>query len=91
MVLVRDVQGLQTEEEMEAYLNRMRESLSSVHLMLQHTAAPNMKALERMREVRDKFQGVAEGTCSFILSTTWLINNGRRPESATVQFNNFLL
>lgn len=66
MLLVHDFQCLQTEEEMEAYLNRMRESLSSVHLMLQHTAAPNMKALEKMREVRDKFQGVAEGNCSLI-------------------------
>lgn len=54
-------QGLQTEEEVEAYLDRMREALASVESMLYHTTAPNMKALEKIREVKDKFQDVSDG------------------------------
>lgn len=54
-------QCVQTEQEAEAYLHRLRESLSSVEDVLYHTTAPNMKALEKVREVKDKFQGVAEG------------------------------
>lgn len=50
---------------MEAYLHRLREELASVEAMLYHTTAPNMKALEKIREVKDKFQDVAEGrSCS---------------------------
>lgn len=54
-------QGAQTEQEAQAYLHRLRESLSSVEGVLYHTTAPNMKALEKVREVKDKFQDVAEG------------------------------
>lgn len=54
-------QGLQTEEAAEAYLHRMKESLAASEAMLHHTTAPNMKALEKIREVKDKFQDVAEG------------------------------
>lgn len=54
-------QALQTEEEEEAYLHRLREALASVEAMLYHTTAPNMKALEKLGELRDKFQDVAEG------------------------------
>lgn len=58
-------QCVQTEQEAEANLHRLRESLSSVEDVLYHTTAPNMKALEKVREVKDKFQGVAEGNfCS---------------------------
>lgn len=62
---MRDPQGLQTEEQVEAYLHRLREELASVEALLYHTTAPNMKALEKVREVKDKFQDVAEGSfCS---------------------------
>lgn len=60
-------QCLQTEQEAEAYLHRLREALSSVEDELYHTTAPNMKALEKIREVKDKFQGVAEGNSVLLI------------------------
>ncbi|TKS73919.1 Structural maintenance of chromosomes protein 1B [Collichthys lucidus] len=38
----------------------LRESVSSVKAVLQQTSAPNLKALEKMMEVKDKLQGVTE-------------------------------
>ncbi|XP_071375604.1 structural maintenance of chromosomes protein 1B [Centroberyx affinis] len=55
-----ELRRLQEEEEMEAQLGRLRESVSSTEGVLQHTTAPNLKALEKMREVKNKFQGVME-------------------------------
>ncbi|TNN00139.1 hypothetical protein fugu_011385 [Takifugu bimaculatus] len=57
---ISEVQSVQTEQEAEACLHRLREALASVEDVLYHTTAPNMKALEKVREVKDKFQGVAE-------------------------------
>lgn len=55
------MQGLQTDEEVEAYLDKLKDSVSSVEAVLHRTTAPNLKALEKMREVKDKLQGVTEG------------------------------
>lgn len=55
------VQGLQAEGEVEACLEKLKESVSSIEAVLHRTTAPNLKALERMREVKDKLQGVTEG------------------------------
>ncbi|XP_058500406.1 structural maintenance of chromosomes protein 1B [Solea solea] len=54
------LRSLQTEEEMEAHLEKLKASVSSIEGVLHHTATPNLKALERMREVRYKLQGVTE-------------------------------
>ncbi|XP_067090421.1 structural maintenance of chromosomes protein 1B [Osmerus mordax] len=51
---------VQAEEEVEAQLESLREAGSSVEGVLQRSTAPNLKALEKMREVKDKFQSVAE-------------------------------
>ncbi|XP_018528106.1 structural maintenance of chromosomes protein 1B [Lates calcarifer] len=58
--LQAELRGLQTEEEVAAYLERLRESVSSIEEVLHRTPAPNLKALEKMREVKDKLQGVTE-------------------------------
>ncbi|XP_029697016.1 structural maintenance of chromosomes 1B isoform X2 [Takifugu rubripes] len=58
--LAAELRSVQTEQEAEACLHRLREALASVEDVLYHTTAPNMKALEKVREVKDKFQGVAE-------------------------------
>ncbi|XP_045892216.1 structural maintenance of chromosomes protein 1B [Micropterus dolomieu] len=55
-----DIRSLQAEEEVEASLERLKESVSSVEGVLRRTTAPNLKALEKMREVKDKLQGVTE-------------------------------
>ncbi|XP_074533996.1 structural maintenance of chromosomes protein 1B [Halichoeres trimaculatus] len=57
--LRRDVRHLQ-EAEVEAYLEKMTESVSSMELTLHRTPAPNLKAVEKMREVKDKLVGVTE-------------------------------
>lgn len=54
-------QSLEDEEEVEAYTERLKESLSSVEGVLHRTTAPNLKALEKMGELRVKLQGVTEG------------------------------
>uniref|UniRef100_A0A8C5G8L7 Structural maintenance of chromosomes protein 1B-like n=1 Tax=Gouania willdenowi TaxID=441366 RepID=A0A8C5G8L7_GOUWI len=51
---------LQTEEQMKTYLSRLREEVCSLEAVLHRTTAPNLKALEKMREVKNKLQGVEE-------------------------------
>lgn len=53
---------------MGAYLERLTESLSSIEGVLHRTTAPNLKALEKMREVKDNLQGVTEGILLFNVS-----------------------
>ena len=55
------VQSLEAEKEVQAYIDRLKESMSSIEGVLQRTTAPNLKALEKMREVKDKLQGVSDG------------------------------
>lgn len=55
------VQSLQTVEEVEAYMERLKESVSTTEEVLHRTTAPNLKALEKMRGVKDKLQGVTDG------------------------------
>ncbi|XP_071347064.1 structural maintenance of chromosomes protein 1B isoform X2 [Trachinotus anak] len=55
-----ELKSLEAEEEVEAYLEKLKESLSSTEGVLHRTTVPNLKALEKMREVKDKLQGVTE-------------------------------
>ncbi|XP_041794643.1 structural maintenance of chromosomes protein 1B [Chelmon rostratus] len=55
-----ELRSLQAEEEVGAYLERLEESISSTEGMLHRTTAPNLKALEKMREVKAKLEGVTE-------------------------------
>uniref|UniRef100_A0A4W5RL09 Structural maintenance of chromosomes 1B n=1 Tax=Hucho hucho TaxID=62062 RepID=A0A4W5RL09_9TELE len=47
-------------EEVDPQVERLKETLSSLEGVLQRSTAPNLKALEKMREVKDKFQGVVD-------------------------------
>ncbi|XP_041854155.1 structural maintenance of chromosomes protein 1B [Melanotaenia boesemani] len=58
--LEADFTSLQAEGEIQSYLDRLKESISSVEGVLHRTTAPNLKALEKMREVKEKLQGVME-------------------------------
>ncbi|KAK2880477.1 structural maintenance of chromosomes protein 1B [Channa argus] len=58
--LEAEFRSLQTEKEVEAYLDKLKESISSIEGTLHRTTAPNLKALEKMREVKDKLQGLTE-------------------------------
>ncbi|XP_028305642.1 structural maintenance of chromosomes protein 1B [Gouania willdenowi] len=55
-----ELRSLQTEEQMKTYLSRLREEVCSLEAVLHRTTAPNLKALEKMREVKNKLQGVEE-------------------------------
>uniref|UniRef100_A0A8C8DU30 Structural maintenance of chromosomes protein n=1 Tax=Oryzias sinensis TaxID=183150 RepID=A0A8C8DU30_9TELE len=64
--LQSQLRSIQAEEEMEAALEKLRESVSNTEGVLHNTTAPNLKALEKMREVKDKWQEVTD---AFDLST----------------------
>ncbi|XP_040894537.1 structural maintenance of chromosomes protein 1B [Toxotes jaculatrix] len=55
-----ELRRLHAEEDVEAYLERLKESVSSIEGVLHRTTTPNLKALEKMRKVKDKLQGVTE-------------------------------
>ncbi|XP_062276792.1 structural maintenance of chromosomes protein 1B [Scomber scombrus] len=65
--LVIDYSGLNEElrsarsvQEVEACVEKLKESVSSIEEVLHRTPTPNLKALEKMRDVKDKLQGVTE-------------------------------
>ncbi|KAI9547557.1 hypothetical protein NQZ68_017110 [Dissostichus eleginoides] len=58
--LDENFRSLEAEKEVQAYIERLKESMSSIEGVLQRTTAPNLKALEKMREVKDKLQGVTD-------------------------------
>ncbi|KAM4573899.1 structural maintenance of chromosomes protein 1B [Odontesthes bonariensis] len=55
-----EFRNLQNEKEIKAHLEKLKESVSSLEGVLHRTTAPNLKAVEKMREVKDKLQGVME-------------------------------
>ncbi|KAM8893216.1 structural maintenance of chromosomes protein 1B [Spinachia spinachia] len=59
-ILEPELRSMQGEEQVEAFLERLKESVSSVEGLLLRTTAPNLKALAKMREVKDKLQGVTD-------------------------------
>ncbi|XP_013880822.1 structural maintenance of chromosomes protein 1B [Austrofundulus limnaeus] len=64
--LEEELEILENEKERKAYSEKLKESISSLEGVLHHTAAPNLKALEKMKEVRDKLHGL---TAAFDAST----------------------
>ncbi|XP_078112662.1 structural maintenance of chromosomes protein 1B isoform X1 [Sander vitreus] len=55
-----ELRSLQADEEVEAYMGRLKESVSSIEGVLHRTTTPNLKALEKMREVKERLQGVTD-------------------------------
>uniref|UniRef100_A0A3B3VB07 Structural maintenance of chromosomes protein n=1 Tax=Poecilia latipinna TaxID=48699 RepID=A0A3B3VB07_9TELE len=58
--LEEELTRLRDEEQLEAHMEKLKESVSSLEEVLQRTTPPNLKALEKMRNVKDKLQGVTE-------------------------------
>uniref|UniRef100_F6RQW6 Structural maintenance of chromosomes 1B n=1 Tax=Callithrix jacchus TaxID=9483 RepID=F6RQW6_CALJA len=54
--LSENLKALQTDEEVEAHLKLLLQHLASQEEILLKTAAPNLRALENLKTVRDKFQ-----------------------------------
>ncbi|KAI4881270.1 hypothetical protein NFI96_033789, partial [Prochilodus magdalenae] len=55
-----ELESLTEEDEMEAQLEIMNEKVSHLEKLIQVSKPPNMKALEKMREVKDSFRGVMD-------------------------------
>ncbi|KAM7397139.1 hypothetical protein PAMP_020136 [Pampus punctatissimus] len=55
-----ELRNVQSEQELESCMETLKESVSSIEGVLHRTTAPNLKAMEKMREVKDKLQGVKE-------------------------------
>ncbi|XP_043980946.1 structural maintenance of chromosomes protein 1B [Gambusia affinis] len=58
--LEEELTHLLDKEQLEAHMEKLKESVSSLEEVLHRTTPPNLKALEKMREVKDKLQGVTE-------------------------------
>uniref|UniRef100_A0A8B9U5B0 Structural maintenance of chromosomes protein n=1 Tax=Anas zonorhyncha TaxID=75864 RepID=A0A8B9U5B0_9AVES len=54
--LASDLKDLESDEEREAHLNQMQQEMKSKESTLMKTAAPNLRALEKLQIARDKFQ-----------------------------------
>ncbi|XP_037539213.1 structural maintenance of chromosomes protein 1B [Nematolebias whitei] len=58
--LDEEFRSLRDDEETEAFMKKLKESVSSLEEVLLSTTVPNLKALEKINEVKDKLQGVTE-------------------------------
>ncbi|XP_029992403.1 structural maintenance of chromosomes protein 1B isoform X4 [Sphaeramia orbicularis] len=59
-VLQEEFRNLQDDEEVNSCLEKLKDSVTSIEEVLNRTAVPNLKALEKMREVREKLHGLME-------------------------------
>lgn len=68
------MQALTDESELEAQLEKLKEGISSLESMIMMSRAPNLKALEKIREVKDSYREVMDGTrhihSPFMVGTT---------------------
>ncbi|XP_035280729.1 structural maintenance of chromosomes protein 1B isoform X1 [Anguilla anguilla] len=58
--LKQETRDLEGAEELEAEVGRLQEVVSSLEGVLQRSTAPNLKALEKIKEVKDMYQGVVD-------------------------------
>lgn len=50
-----------SDEEIKAETNTLQQRLNEQQSILQRISAPNMKAMEKLESVRDKFQETSDG------------------------------
>ncbi len=50
-----------SDEEIKAEMNTLQQRLNEQQSILQRISAPNMKAMEKLESVRDKFQETSDG------------------------------
>ncbi|XP_048863358.1 structural maintenance of chromosomes protein 1B isoform X1 [Brienomyrus brachyistius] len=58
--LRRELQELEGEEEVESELEKLQETLGSLETALQRSGTPDLKALQKMNEVKEMFHGIVE-------------------------------
>lgn len=59
-----------SEEEIKAETNTLQQRLNEQQSILQRISAPNMKAMEKLESVRDKFQETSDGEMEVKLGET---------------------
>lgn len=55
------LQDALSDEEIKAETNTLQQRLNEQQSILQRISAPNMKAMEKLESVRDKFQETSDG------------------------------
>lgn len=55
------LQDTLSDEEIKAETNTLQQRLNEQQSILQRISAPNMKAMEKLESVRDKFQETSDG------------------------------
>uniref|UniRef100_A0A803SRM9 Structural maintenance of chromosomes protein n=1 Tax=Anolis carolinensis TaxID=28377 RepID=A0A803SRM9_ANOCA len=58
--LSEDMKDVQAEDEIKQEMNQLQQKLNEQQSILQRIAAPNMKAMEKLESVRDKFQETSD-------------------------------
>lgn len=58
---LNSIQDALSEEEIKAETNTLQQRLNEQQSILQRISAPNMKAMEKLESVRDKFQETSDG------------------------------
>ncbi|XP_073730993.1 structural maintenance of chromosomes 1A, like [Misgurnus anguillicaudatus] len=58
--LSEDLKDSLSEEEIKGEMNTLQQRLNEQHNILQRISAPNMKAMEKLESVRDKFQETSD-------------------------------
>ncbi|KAM6386166.1 structural maintenance of chromosomes protein 1B [Alca torda] len=54
--LAEDLKDLESDKDIEAQLNQIQQEIKSKERTIMKTAAPNLRAVEKLQTVRDKFQ-----------------------------------
>lgn len=54
-----------SEDEIKGDMNTLQQRLNEQQSILQRISAPNMKAMEKLESVRDKFQETSDGESRF--------------------------
>uniref|UniRef100_A0A4W6F4F4 Structural maintenance of chromosomes protein n=1 Tax=Lates calcarifer TaxID=8187 RepID=A0A4W6F4F4_LATCA len=65
--LSEDLKDALSEEEIKAETNTLQQRLNEQQSILQRISAPNMKAMEKLESVRDKFQETSDAVNSVII------------------------
>lgn len=88
ILLLFPTQDVQAEDEIKQEMNQLQQKLNEQQSILQRIAAPNMKAMEKLESVRDKFQETSDGDTSLFQgsSGSWEGALSKRASLLTLHF-----
>lgn len=71
-------------------MNTLQQKLNEQQSVLQRIAAPNMKAMEKLESVRDKFQETSDGEFSFSLGSKMKTEHWRNAKGLSLHITALL-